>query len=179
MAFVRKLFYGLLGTLILLALVGVFLPDRAHVERSISIQAPAAAVFKHINGMKAFHQWSPWTALDPDTHYEFTGPDTGIGSKMLWSSGSEQVGRGSQVITAMGNNRSVATQLEFGEQAGGNAAFQLLEKTAGTTQVTWSFDTEFGWDIFSRYVGLFLDQLLGPSYEKGLMNLKALAEAKP
>ncbi|MGD2116738.1 MAG: SRPBCC family protein [Chromatiales bacterium] len=178
MTLVRKLFYGLLGLIILLALIGLLLPQRAHVERSITIQATTSQVFKHINGMKAFHQWSPWTALDPDTNYEFTGPDTGIGSKMLWASGSDQVGQGSQVITAMVENRSVTTELEFGEDAGGSAAFQLQETDAGT-HVTWSFYTEFGWDLFSRYVGLFLDKLLGPSYEKGLMNLKAQVEANP
>lgn len=61
------------------------------------------------------------------------------------------------------------------------AAFELLadpeEKNRVT--VTWSLDQNHGNNIISRYFDLFLDDMLGPLYEKGLQNLKTLAESLP
>ena len=43
----------------------------------------------------------------------------------------------------------------------------------------WQFSTEFGWDLFSRYVGLMLDTMIGASYTKGLKELKSRVEQPP
>ncbi|MGB5669299.1 MAG: hypothetical protein WBM71_01990, partial [Sedimenticolaceae bacterium] len=64
MAFARLLFRVLLTLLILLAVIGLLLPSSARVERSIVVDAPATAIFPHLNGMRAFHAWSPWSGID-------------------------------------------------------------------------------------------------------------------
>ena len=50
-----------------LIIIGLFLPNTAHVERRITIQASPSAVFSVINDIKAFNLWSPWARIDPDT----------------------------------------------------------------------------------------------------------------
>lgn len=175
MAFARLLFRVMLGLLVLLVLIGFFLPSSANVERSIVIAAPAQAIFPHINGMKAFHAWSPWSDIDPETRYEFSGPDRGVGSRMSWYSGDNRVGEGSQEITASETDRRVETALTFGEDGSGKATF-VLEPAGPDTRVRWQFETEFGWDLFGRYVGLMLDSMIGASYTKGLRDLKARIE---
>ena len=52
----------------------------------------------------------------------------------------------------------------------------MLEPEGDTTRVRWQFDTEFGWDLLGRYVGLMLDGMIGTSYDKGLKELKARIE---
>ena len=175
MAFARLLFRVLLILLILLAVIGFLLPSSARVERSILIEAPATAIFPHLNGMRAFHAWSPWSDIDPDTLYQFTGPEKGVGSRMTWESGNSQVGRGSQEIVASVPERSVEMRLEFGDKGNGSATF-LLEPEGKATRVRWEFSTEFGWDLFGRYVGLMLDSMIGVSYDKGLKTLKSSVE---
>ena len=174
---IQKIFYTLLSFVSLLVIVGLILPDNAHIERKIHIKANASTIFPHINSMKAFYQWSPWTVTDLNTKYEFTGPESGINSEMIWSNQTANSGRGSQIITHEVKNERVDTILDFGEETKGVSYFYLVEEH-DATQVTWTFDTQFGWDLFSRYIGLFLDKLIGPSYETGLMNLKVLVEAK-
>ena len=174
---IQKVFYTLLSFVGLLIIVGLILPDNAHIERKINIKANASAIFPHINSMKAFHQWSPWTVTDPNTQYDFSGPESGINSEMIWSNRSSSSGRGSQIITHVVKNERVDTILDFGEETHGISSFYLIEEHDGT-QVTWTFDTKFGWDLFSRYIGLFMNKLIGPSYEKGLINLKVLVETK-
>ena len=175
MAFARLLFRVLLILLILLAVIGLLLPSSARVERSILIDAPATAVFPHLNGMQAFHAWSPWSDIDPDTQYRFEGPAQGVGSRMIWQSGHDQVGQGSQEITSSLANQRVEMQLEFGDQGNGTATF-LLEPQGAATRVRWQFSTTFGWDLFGRYVGLMLDSMIGVSYDKGLKQLKSKVE---
>ncbi len=116
--------------------------------------------------------------MDPDTQYEFSGPDQGVGSRMAWHSGDGRVGHGSQEITAILPTERVEMKLEFGEQGNGTAAF-LLEPEGDATRVRWRFRTEFGWDLFSRYVGLMLDSMIGAAYEKGLRTLKDHVEQPP
>ncbi|MDJ0740568.1 MAG: SRPBCC family protein [Gammaproteobacteria bacterium] len=178
MAFARLAFRVLFILLLLFAVIGLLLPSSTAVERSIVIDAPPAEVFPHLNGMRAFHAWSPWSAIDPQTVYRFEGPEQGVGSRMTWASGNQQVGQGSQEITVSIPEREVETALSFGDKGNGTATF-VLEPDGGATRVRWRFHTEFGWDLFSRYVGLMLDSMIGAQYDKGLQDLKALVEAPP
>ena len=175
MAFARLIFKVLLILLILLVMIGFLLPSSTKVERSVVINAPAASIFPHINGMQAFHAWSPWSTIDPQTDYQFSGPETGVGSRMSWQSGDARVGKGSQEIVESSPNTRVKTRLEFGDQGNGNATF-VLEPEGDATRLRWQFDTEFGWDLLGRYVGLMLDGMIGTSYDKGLKELKARIE---
>lgn len=175
MAFARLAFRVLFIVLILFAVIGLLLPSSTAVERSIVVRAPADKVFPHLNGMRAFHAWSPWSAIDPETVFEFSGPEQGVGSRMHWSSGNQQVGQGSQEITLSVPDREVETLLQFGDKGNGTATF-LLEPEGNGTRVRWRFSTDFGWDLFSRYVGLMLDGMIGAQYDKGLQDLKARIE---
>ncbi len=175
MAMARLVFRVLLTLLILLAVIGLLLPASAQVERSIVIDAPAGKIFPHVNGMQAFHAWSPWSDIDPETRYRFDGPEQGVGSRMSWESGDNRVGQGSQEITNSIADQRVDTRLEFGDKGNGNASF-LLEPEGQATRVRWQFATEFGWDLFGRYVGLMLDSMIGASYDKGLAELKTRVE---
>jgi hypothetical protein len=175
MAFARLLFRVLLGLLFLLIVIGFLLPSSAEVERSIVIDAPADKIFPHINSMRAFHAWSPWSDVDPATEYRFEGPEQGVGSRMTWQSGDSRVGQGSQEITGSVLNERVETSLLFGEDGNGKATF-VLEADGLSTRVRWLFETEFGWDLFSRYVGLMLDTMIGASYTKGLKEMKSQIE---
>jgi len=175
MAFARLLFRVLLTLLILLAVIGLLLPSSARVERSIVVDAPATAIFPHLNGMRAFHEWSPWSGIDPETRYRFEGPEQGVGSRMTWESGDSQVGQGSQEIIDSVPDRRVEMQLEFGDKGNGTATF-LLEPEGSATRVRWEFHTVFGWDVLGRYVGLMLDSMIGTAYDKGLKDLKSRVE---
>lgn len=175
MAFARLAFRVLLGLLVLLVVIGLLLPSAVQVERSIVINAAPGQVFPQINGMRAFHAWSPWADIDPATEYRFEGPEQGVGSRMTWHSGNQQVGQGSQEIVVSEPPTRVETTLGFGDDGDGRAVF-LLEPVERGTRVRWQFQTGFGLDLFGRYVGLMLDSMIGAAYEKGLRQLKARVE---
>ena len=53
--------------------------------------------------------------------------------------------------------------------------FRLVETNRGV-KVTNGFYGDNGVNLVGRYFGLFMDQMVGPQFEKGLENLKNIAE---
>lgn len=179
MKIVKTVLIGFVALILLLILIGLFLPSAAHVERSTSIAAPPAAVFDLVNSLRRFNEWSPWYELDPSAQFTHSGPEEGVGARVQWSSKNPEVGSGALVITESEPHNRVRTRLIFDPQARPRAIaeLRLMPEGEGTT-VTWAFDMEFGSSLASRYVGLALDRILGPYYERGLGNLKVVAEAE-
>ncbi len=175
MKFIKILLITLVSVAIVAGVAGLFLPDSAHVERSVSINAPPSKVFPLLNNMRRFNEWSPWAGLDEEAVYQYSGPDSGAGAAMSWSSEDPSLGNGSMKITASSPQR-IDTYLDFGDQGDANAYYIITESGAGTT-VVWGFDTEFRGNIIQRYFGLVMDSLVGGSYEEGLNKLKLVAEA--
>jgi len=174
----KKVFFFILFLILLAGFVGLFLPNKAHVERSILISTTVEKIFPHINGMKAFQKWSPWVNSEAQTEYRFEGPDQGVGSKMIWISRTENVADGYQIITNSILNQTVETTLDFGNENTGRVIFELSDEN-GQTRVTWHFYTNFGWDVFNRYIGFFfLDGMLGRSYDRGLLKLQLISSSK-
>jgi uncharacterized protein YndB with AHSA1/START domain len=178
MKWIKRFVLGLAGLVALLAVVGLFLPAAVHVERGIVIEAPPEAVYPHVSDLRAFNAWSPWARSDPDTRYIFEGPPSGVGARMTWSSDDPHVGSGSQEIVAAEPNQRLDVRLDFGDQGTATAYYLLLARD-GVTEVTWGFDTVFGYDLVGRYFGLLFDRWIGADYEQGLMNLKAVVESGP
>jgi sugar lactone lactonase YvrE len=169
----QRILIGLFAIVALAAVIGLFLPSSAHVDRSITIDVPQQSLFTIVNGFRTFNQWSPWHDLEPEASTTYRGPNFGVGATMTWQ--GERLGTGSQEIIASEPPGVVRTALDFGRQGTAEAEIELEPVAEGTT-VTWSLDTEFGMDLIDRYFGLFFDSLVGGMYEQGLASLKAYAE---
>jgi carbon monoxide dehydrogenase subunit G len=95
---------------------------------------------------------------------------------MAWTSQHPEVGNGRQEIVESEPPRRVRIAFDFGRQGSAAGSFTLRPEGEGT-HVTWAFDTDLGSNPLARYFGLVLDDMIGPAYEKGLANLKKVAEA--
>ena len=177
MAFARLLFRFLLILLILLVVIGLALPAKVTVEREVLIAATPEKIFSQIDNLKNFHAWSPWSGGSPGTRYSFDGPESGVGARMTWSNEQAEGDHGSMEITRSVALQTVEMQLNFGGKGQGIATFELQPQHVKNTRVKWRFQTDFGWDLFGRYIGLMFDSMIGASYERGLQTLKQRAEA--
>ena len=175
MTLIRRLFFGLIVFILLVGLVGFFLPSTGHAERSITIDAPPDAVYDVVRDFDQFNAWSPWYGLDPDARYELSGTRGNIGSRLTWYSEKPEVGNGSQTIARLEPHSLIELDLEFAGQPPAKSAFVLAPQDSGT-QVTWTFDTDFGANPFLHYFGLLMDTFVGPAYEQGLAQLKDYVE---
>ena len=176
MKILQGLFFLLLGLVALFFVTGLFLPKTAHIERSITTTASPETVYGLIDGFKRFNEWSPWAGLDPNTKYTYSGPETGVGARMEWVSANPDVGNGSQEVIAVEPGQRVTSKLDFGMDNPTTATISVVPESTGT-RVTWTLDTDFSGSLLGRYFGLVLDRMVGPDYEKGLAQLKAVAES--
>lgn len=174
-----RVFKWLLGLVVLAVVafvaIGLVLPRELQVARSIDINAPASEIFPYLNSPRATEVWSPWLAKDPQTQLSYEGPEAGVGAKMQWASDNREVGAGTSEITASEQDRRVAVALDFGELGTADSAYDLVE-SAGTTTVTWSFETDMGAGPVGRWMGLMMDDWVGADFEAGLANLKSVVE---
>lgn len=164
-----------LVTLVLLLFAGGYaLSPKFSVTRSTTIAAPAKKVYALIADPREWKRWTVWNQRDPAMQISYSGPPSGIGAAWAWQSKSE--GDGKVTFTAAEANRRLAYDLyfpDFGTTAAG--ALDLAAAGAGT-QVTWRMNGDMGSNPLFRWLALFGDRMVGPDFEAGLTNLKALAE---
>lgn len=177
MRWFKRVFLTLIVLVIALVCISFLLPGKAEVSRNIAIDAPAEAIFPYVNSMQETEHWSPWLSRDPETKLSYSGPDTGVGNMLSWSSENPEVGTGTQTIIESVDNQSVKTALDFGAMGIAKATF-TLQPDGSATKVTWGFVTDLGLNPMARWMGLMMDKWVGADYERGLQNLKTLVESK-
>lgn len=170
---VRNILIGL-GVLIALVVGGAYVtPQNVHVERSAIMAASPEEIFAIVNDLTRAKEWGPWYKRDPQMKLSVAGAPEGVGAKLSWNSAAE--GEGSQEIIESEPFSLVKTKLDFVGQGSAFATIALAAAEGGT-KVTWSMDTDLGYNPVARYMGLMFDTWIGKDYEEGLANLKALVE---
>lgn len=173
MRLLGKLVLGIIVVAVLLAAGAYLLPRYVTVERSVSIAAPPAEVFPIVNSLRRGEEWSPWLEMDPETALTYGGPEEGVGATMEWS--SDTIGSGRQEITLSTPAERVETALDFGAQGPATAWFDLVPEEDGT-RLTWGLNADMGNTPIGRWMGLMMDDWVGADYQRGLANIKAIAE---
>ena len=178
MKILKNLVLGLAALIGLLAVGGLLLPAQTHFERSVRIQASPSLVYGYLNGFRQFNQWSPWAALDPNTRYSFSGPDSGVGARQAWVSDDANVGSGSQEIIAVTPNEQIQVKLDFGGTSTENISAWTITPDGEGSRLAWSMTSELGMNPMNRWFGyLLLERFVGADYEKGLAALKPVLES--
>lgn len=147
------------------------------VERTTSIDAPPAEVFKHLADYHHWGAWSPWDELDPSMAKSYTGESGQVGAGYHWT-GNRKVGEGRMTTVGIDEPNKLDIKLEFVKpfRSESDTTF-LVEPRDGGSTVTWRMTGDHTW--MSRIMGVFksMDSMVGPDFEKGLARLKKVCEA--
>ena len=156
---------------VVLLIVSLFLPSKYHVERSVVIKAPTATIFPWINNPSRWPEWTAWTTeKDPTLTYAYSGPVEGAGAASEWT--SQKMGSGSMKFTSADPQKGIRFDLSFDGGKFQSKGALLLDPVGDSTKVTWSNDGELGGNPIFRYLGLFMDKMVGRDYEEGLEKLR-------
>ena len=169
----------LLSAVVLLLVISFFLPSHMHVERTRVIKAKPDAVFAQVNDLKNWMNWMPWNKKDPNMQIEWGSQTAGVGASYTWKSEHNEVGNGKMNISKSEPNALVETQMYFMESDEPATGTFKLEPTEGGTKVTWSMDSDAGMNPMWKFMGLMMDGMVGPDFEKGLEDLDRVAQANP
>ncbi|MCY1721170.1 GyrI-like domain-containing protein [Prolixibacteraceae bacterium Z1-6] len=174
----RKLIRINIAVLIMAALfVGIayLLPQTVHVERTAVIEALPKTVYSQIIDLKSWNKWSVWYQMDPEMEITYSNYGVGVGAGYTWDSENKKVGTGSVKITDAVAFRSITVSLNFMKDSNATSTF-LLSEVDGSIQITWFFKYNTGKNPIARWMGVFMDNFVGPDFEKGLQNLNALCK---
>ena len=174
----KKIAIGCIIFLALLAGLIALQPNEFRVVRSAKMAAPAATIFEQVNNFQNWEAWSPWAKLDPDAKNTFEGPAAGQGAIFKWS-GNDQVGEGLMTLTESRPHELIRITLEFIRPFPDTSITEFTFQPDGKqTLVTWSMSGQK--NFFSKaiclFMGMDMDAMIGGDFEKGLTQIKAIAE---
>ena len=173
---ILKALIGVAALALVLAFFVSRQPETFHVERSITIEAPAERAFAQVNDFRAWRAWSPYEKLDPEMMRLFGGPATGEGASYTWA-GNDQIGKGRMTIERSVPASQVAIRLEFIEPFENTcqANFSFAPSPEGT-RVTWAMDGHNNFIGKAMHLFMDFDSIIAAQFDSGLQQLKTLAE---
>ena len=174
---IKKIALALGAVAIIFLGVVAMQPADFRIERSAAIAAPPADVFAQVNDFHNWTAWSPWEKLDPALKKTYSGAAAGVGAVYEWA-GNDQVGTGRMTLTDSQPSNLIRIKLEFIKpfEATNTTEF-LLTPDGGGTKVTWSMTGNN--NFMAKAAGLFMnmEKMVGGDFEKGLAQMKIVAEA--
>ena len=174
----KKILITVIVLVLVFAIVVATRPADFRIVRSTTIAAPAAVVFAHVNDLRKWDAWSPWAKLDPAMKQTHEGSPAGVGAIYLWA-GNSEVGEGRMTILDSRADELIRIKLEFIKPFAAVNTTEFTFKADGAqTAVTWDMTGKN--NFMSKAFGLFMnmDKMVGGDFEKGLANLKSVAEAE-
>lgn len=153
---------------------GMLLPKTYHVNRSISINAPASVVYNNIADFNNFLKWNPWYKMEPAAKIKIGGTASQPGHFYTWE--GEETGTGQMLIKNTVPEKLIDIELKFIKpfESTANTKFQL-DATGNSTLVTWIMEGE-NKSSMERWIGLGMNNMIGGDFESGLKELKSLSE---
>lgn len=153
--------------------------DTFTVERRARIAAPADTIYPLLADFRRWPEWSPWEKLDPAMAHRYEGARSGVGAIHAWT-GNRKAGEGRAEITSATAPTNVVVDLQFLKPfKAHNTVTYTLTPTAEGTDVTWTMTGPL--PLMMKVIGIVkpMDKMVGPDFEEGLANLKAVAERGP
>ena len=173
----KKLLLALAALMAVFAAVVAMQPAEFRVERATTIAAPQHSVFAHVNDFHAWQAWSPWAKLDPAAKATFAGPREGTGAIFNWS-GNDVIGEGRMTLTESRPSDLIRIKLDFLRPMDGTSEIEFAFKPQGdATAVTWAMSGRHNFIEKAFCLFLNIDKMVGSDFEKGLANLKSVAES--
>ena len=172
----QRVLYAIGVAIALLVIVGLALPRESRVEVRSDIDAHPATVFALINDFRRVSLWAPVTATDPNARVVYSGPVRGAGATVTWD--GSIVGTGSESITASQPFERIETVINAGGEGESRSTYELAAGD-GQTRLTWTFTTDYGFNLVGRYIALLLKDAIRADHEQGLASLRDLAESLP
>src|SRR5690606_15088839 len=168
--------------LALFLLVALVLPSSRHLEEKVETNRKLTIVYDTLNSLRRFPDWNPLVLRDPQMELKLSGPVSGVGARMDYSSDKPNLGKGSWEYVATQPRASV-TYAVANPQRGHDKVTTFSLKPTGRSgrnvEITQSYDVTYGWDLLGRYAGLYVSRHVGDDIKLGLQRLSNMLAQVP
>jgi len=163
----------LLTVIVLLLVIGIFLPSEVSVQTETVMKAPPSVIFKQVNTMENWSKWSPFEEQQPEMVSTYEG--IGVGAIQTWSFKNDS---GSLTIIESVPYEKIVTEVDFMKKTKVNGHWGFIPE-GDSTKVSWTIKfSGLGYPV-GRYMGLIIPGNMKASLASGLQNIKELVENLP
>jgi hypothetical protein len=173
----KKILIAVAVLVVLFVIIVALQPSEFRVARSATVSAPSPAVFAQVNDFHKWEAWNPWGKIDPAMKQTYAGAPSGVGAIYTWA-GNKEVGEGRMAIVESRPSDLIRVKLEFFKPfAATNTAEFTFKPQGNQTSVTWSMFGEKNFMAKAIHLFISMDKMIGGQFEKGLADMKTVAEA--
>lgn len=162
--------------------IGLFLPATRTVSHSVETNRPMSTVNDILNGFTRFKDWNALINHDPRMTLTTSGPETGVGAKLNYSSQQASVGSGSWEVVESEPGEKIVYALDTRGRGDDKRMTIRFERTGQRNQnvkITQRYTVDYGYDLFGRYAGLYVTDEIGDDMKRGLEKLSNLLTTIP
>jgi hypothetical protein len=172
----KKIAIGLGALVALVLIASLLMPSKWHVERTVVVKAKGDTLAPLIATPKRWQEWAAWNnKMDPESRWEYSGPDTGVGAVMSWK--GPKLGEGVLTITQVDPVKGVFYKMVMEKGTPAEGGFAFTAEKDGTTRVVWTDEGDMGMNLPGRLFVPMMEKMLSEHFDIGLKNLQGLAEA--
>lgn len=160
--------------------VGLFLPSKARIQRTVELGNPTTQVYDMLNGFHRFQDWNPWSG-DHALRLTKSGERYGEGATLEYASDSYGSGKLTLRATEFEDEPKINFELE-NDWRGTNKSmeFRLIpDAKTRAVNLVWTTRVDYGFDIPGRYAGMYLDGRIGEQMETALARFAAVMASIP
>jgi hypothetical protein len=168
MTLTQILIGGIGGLALLAAGTLLFLPREVTVTRSGVVPAEPQQIVALAASNTGYQRFNPYRSSDPDLRIETFGPDSGVGSGFQFDG---RDGKGQQTVSRV-EDGAVHYAIDLGPMGRPTQRISATQQD-DMSEVTWAMQADLGMNPIARVMGLFMDRMVGPTFERGLQNMTA------
>lgn len=174
---------------VLFLVIALFLPAKRVLTYSIETNRPANTVYDVVNGFHHFRDWNPLLSYDSKMKVDISPDPKALGATLKYDSSKKVVGAGTWTLAEQEPGKKVLYKLET-NSIGSNKTMAItiepvVAKSKNITvntknlRVTQQYTVDYGWNLFGRYAGMYVNRNVGDEMKTGLQKLNAVLVSIP
>ncbi|MBS4065641.1 MAG: SRPBCC family protein [Chitinophagaceae bacterium] len=176
MRLIKMFLFVMFGLAVMLTLIGLVIPSSVKISRGIIVNADSIKVYQQLSDVKDWGKWMPWVTADEGALVQ-TSPVTNIpGSYFKWKGLNLKNNGTISFLTISPNYITTKYELQGMNDSEGGFRIRSIPNNLSQTEVQWFMEYKLKWYPWERFYGIFIDHIIGPSFDKGLQELKLYLE---
>ncbi len=174
---------------VLFLVIALFLPAKRVLTYSIETNRPANTVYDVVNGFHHFKEWNPLLSYDRNMKVDISADSSAIGSTLKYDSSKQVVGAGTWTLAEQEPGKKVAYKLDTNSIGSNKTMVITIEPVVAKSKnitvntknlrVTQQYTVNYGWNLFGRYAGMYVNRNVGDEMKTGLQKLNTLLVSIP
>jgi Polyketide cyclase / dehydrase and lipid transport len=174
---------------VLFLVIGLFLPGKRVVSHDFETNRPVATAYDVVNGFHHFKEWSPLLSYDNQMKVDYSADKRAKGATLKYDSSKSVVGQGAWTLAEQVPTSKVVYKVENNSVGSDKTMTFTIEPVVAknknitvntkSIKVTQTYSVDYGWNIFGRFAGLYVNRNVGDEMKSGLKRLNSYLASIP